>query len=68
MGKAEYFESFKQNADGFICSILPGVSHPQVQYSRGKQSIIFIFIFFSLSRHTFPISRDLLLSFHSKNK
>jgi hypothetical protein len=35
MGKAEYFESFKQNADGFICSILPGISHPQVQYSRG---------------------------------
>ncbi|KAL4319161.1 hypothetical protein GQ457_18G025780 [Hibiscus cannabinus] len=35
MGKAEYFESFKQNADGFICSLLPGVSHPQVQYSPG---------------------------------
>ncbi|CAF2194635.1 endoglucanase 8 [Brassica rapa] len=35
MGKAEYFESFKQNADEFICSILPGISHPQVQYSRG---------------------------------
>ncbi|XP_010552688.1 PREDICTED: endoglucanase 8 isoform X2 [Tarenaya hassleriana] len=35
MGKAEYFESFKQNADGFICSILPGISHPQVQYSPG---------------------------------
>ncbi|MED6157283.1 Esterase/lipase/thioesterase [Stylosanthes scabra] len=25
----------KQNADGFICSILPGISHPQVQYSPG---------------------------------
>ncbi|XP_031271718.1 endoglucanase 8-like [Pistacia vera] len=35
MGKADYFESFKQNADGFICSVLPGVSHPQVQYSPG---------------------------------
>ncbi|KAH9746258.1 Endoglucanase 8 [Citrus sinensis] len=35
MGKADYFESFKQNADGFICSILPGISHPQVQYSPG---------------------------------
>ncbi|KAK8625663.1 hypothetical protein V6N13_090529 [Hibiscus sabdariffa] len=36
MGKAEYFESFKQNADGFICSLLPGISHPQVQYSPEK--------------------------------
>ncbi|XP_044488519.1 endoglucanase 8-like [Mangifera indica] len=35
MGKAEYFQSFKQNADGFICSLLPGISHPQVQYSPG---------------------------------
>nr|QCQ73712.1 endo-(1,4)-beta-D-glucanase [Litchi chinensis] len=35
MGKAGYFESFKQNADGFICSLLPGISHPQVQYSPG---------------------------------
>ncbi|KAE8730088.1 Endoglucanase 8 [Hibiscus syriacus] len=35
MGKADYFESFKQNADGFICSLLPGISHPQVQYSPG---------------------------------
>ncbi|XP_043698704.1 endoglucanase 8-like [Telopea speciosissima] len=35
MGKADYFNSFKQNADGFICSILPGISHPQVQYSPG---------------------------------
>ncbi|MBA0734337.1 hypothetical protein Gogos_018264, partial [Gossypium gossypioides] len=33
MGRADYFESFKQNADGFICSILPGITHPQVQYS-----------------------------------
>ncbi|KAI4357597.1 hypothetical protein L6164_001535 [Bauhinia variegata] len=35
MGRAEYFESFKRNADGFICTILPGISHPQVQYSPG---------------------------------
>ncbi|KAM0961119.1 hypothetical protein ACFX13_020866 [Malus domestica] len=35
MGKADYFESFTQNADEFICSILPGLSHPQVQYSPG---------------------------------
>ncbi|XP_023532564.1 endoglucanase 8 [Cucurbita pepo subsp. pepo] len=35
MGKAEYFSSFRQNADEFICSILPGISHPQVQYSPG---------------------------------
>lgn len=35
MGKADYFQSFKQNADEFICSILPGLSHPQVQYSPG---------------------------------
>ncbi|KAA3466029.1 endoglucanase 8-like [Gossypium australe] len=38
MGRADYFESFKQNADGFICSILPGISHPQVQYSPGKNA------------------------------
>lgn len=36
MGRADYFASFKQNADGFICSTLPGISHPQVQYSPGK--------------------------------
>ncbi|XP_028767121.1 LOW QUALITY PROTEIN: endoglucanase 8-like [Neltuma alba] len=35
MGRAEYFESFKRNADGFICSVLPGISHAQVQYSPG---------------------------------
>ncbi|KAJ7942915.1 Endoglucanase, partial [Quillaja saponaria] len=35
MGKAEYFESFKQNADEFICSLLPGLSNLQVQYSPG---------------------------------
>ncbi|KAK3442576.1 hypothetical protein EUGRSUZ_B02944 [Eucalyptus grandis] len=35
MGRADYFKSFKANADGFICSVLPGLSHPQVQYSPG---------------------------------
>ncbi|XP_022973570.1 endoglucanase 8 [Cucurbita maxima] len=35
MGRAEYFTSFRQNADEFICSVLPGISHPQVQYSPG---------------------------------
>ncbi|KAG7016779.1 Endoglucanase 8, partial [Cucurbita argyrosperma subsp. argyrosperma] len=35
MGRAEYFTSFRQNADQFICSILPGISHPQLQYSPG---------------------------------
>ncbi|RDX91116.1 Endoglucanase 8, partial [Mucuna pruriens] len=35
MGRANYFGSFKQNADEFICSTLPGISHAQVQYSPG---------------------------------
>ncbi|KAF8389976.1 hypothetical protein HHK36_024496 [Tetracentron sinense] len=35
MGKADYLKSFKLNADAFICSLLPGFSHPQVQYSPG---------------------------------
>ncbi|OVA12242.1 Glycoside hydrolase [Macleaya cordata] len=35
MGKANYLKSFQQNADSFICSLLPGISHPQVQYSPG---------------------------------
>ena len=35
MGTTSYFGSFKRNADGFICSILPKISHPQVHYSRG---------------------------------
>jgi len=52
MGKAEYFESFKQNADGFICSILPGISHPQVQYSRGNNTKPHHF--FSQYQSTFP--------------
>ena len=47
MGKAEYFSSFRQNADEFICSILPGISHPQVQYSPGIK-IIYLFIIIEL--------------------
>ncbi|XP_057961322.1 endoglucanase 8 [Malania oleifera] len=35
MGKADYFNSFMLNADGFICSVVPGISHPKVQYSPG---------------------------------
>lgn len=35
MGRADYFRSFKNNADDFICSVLPGISHTQVQYSPG---------------------------------
>ncbi|XP_066370359.1 endoglucanase 17-like [Miscanthus floridulus] len=36
MGKDEYFRSFRENADNFICSLLPGISgHPQIQYSPG---------------------------------
>ncbi|XAR63661.1 Cellulase [Bertholletia excelsa] len=35
MGRANDLRSFQNNADGFICSILPGISHPQVQYSPG---------------------------------
>ncbi|XP_047341375.1 endoglucanase 8-like [Impatiens glandulifera] len=35
MGRANDLKSFQNNADDFICSILPGISHPQVQYSPG---------------------------------
>ncbi|GAB4840432.1 Esterase/lipase/thioesterase [Ancistrocladus abbreviatus] len=35
MGKADDLRSFRVNADGFICSVLPGITHPQVQYSPG---------------------------------
>ncbi|KAK1278879.1 Endoglucanase 8 [Acorus gramineus] len=35
MGNAQYLESFKLNADNFICSLLPGIFHPQIQYSPG---------------------------------
>lgn len=48
MGRAEYFSSFRQNADEFICSVLPGISHPQVQYSPGKLKPSFSFAGFYL--------------------
>ncbi|KAK6921629.1 Glycoside hydrolase family 9 [Dillenia turbinata] len=35
MGKANDLVAFKRNADGFICSVLPGISDPQIQYSPG---------------------------------
>nr|GMD70465.1 endoglucanase 8 [Ipomoea batatas] len=35
MGKANDLKSFNIMADGFICSILPGISNSQVQYSPG---------------------------------
>ncbi|CAM0913321.1 unnamed protein product [Alopecurus aequalis] len=36
MGKDEFFTSFRQNADNFICTLLPGISnHPQIEYSPG---------------------------------
>ncbi|CAN6478684.1 unnamed protein product [Victoria cruziana] len=35
MGDAHYLQSFKLNADNFVCSLLPGTSHPHVEYSPG---------------------------------
>jgi len=36
MAKDEYFQSFRVNADNFMCTLLPGISnHPQIQYSPG---------------------------------
>ncbi|KAK4484147.1 hypothetical protein RD792_011367 [Penstemon davidsonii] len=35
MGRAADLKSFQINADEFICSVLPGFSHTQVQYSPG---------------------------------
>jgi hypothetical protein len=37
MGKDEYFQSFRVNANNFMCTLLPGISnHPQIQYSPGS--------------------------------
>ncbi|KAF7114271.1 hypothetical protein RHSIM_RhsimUnG0095100 [Rhododendron simsii] len=33
MGRADDLRLFQNNADGFICSTVPGISHAQVQYS-----------------------------------
>ncbi|KAL6539066.1 Esterase/lipase/thioesterase [Orobanche minor] len=35
MGRAKDLKQFQINADGFICSLLPGISTTQVQYSPG---------------------------------
>ncbi|KAI3731558.1 hypothetical protein L1987_62747 [Smallanthus sonchifolius] len=35
MGKSPNLKSFQNNADAFICSLLPGTAHLQVQYSPG---------------------------------
>ncbi|OAY79286.1 Endoglucanase 17 [Ananas comosus] len=36
MGKDDYFQFFRANAENFICTLLPGISsHPQIQYSPG---------------------------------
>lgn len=36
MGKDEYFQSFRVNANNFMCTLLPSISdHPQIQYSPG---------------------------------
>ncbi|GFQ03145.1 endoglucanase 8 [Phtheirospermum japonicum] len=35
MGRAKDLKQFQINADGFICSLLPGISNAQVQYSPG---------------------------------
>ena len=39
MGKDAFFTSFRENADNFICTLLPGISnHPQIEYSPGKST------------------------------
>ncbi|KAK9074551.1 hypothetical protein SSX86_007149 [Deinandra increscens subsp. villosa] len=35
MGKSPELKSFQNNADSFICSLLPGTAHLEVQYSPG---------------------------------
>lgn len=45
MGKDEFFRSFRENADNFICSLLPGISgHPQIQYSPGRPTYSLLFL------------------------
>lgn len=53
MGKADYLQSFKQYADRFICTLLPGASHPQIQYSPGLVITIFFYFFFAFLFHLF---------------
>lgn len=42
MGKSDDLRSFQNNADGFICSLLPGLAHPQVQYSPGMYVVLLL--------------------------
>ncbi|XP_047330039.1 endoglucanase 8-like [Impatiens glandulifera] len=35
MGRADDLRSFQNNANSFICSVLPGISRPEIQYSPG---------------------------------
>lgn len=52
MGKDEFFRSFRENADNFICSLLPGISgHPQIQYSPGRPTYSLQFL---SAMDTFP--------------
>jgi len=60
MGKDEYFRSFRENADNFICSLLPGISgHPQIQYSPGNSFLHPIthgwFIHANVSTNSMPL-------------
>lgn len=49
MGRANDLKPFQINADAFICSVLPGISHTQLQYSPG----IYILLFTSFQIGTF---------------
>ncbi|KAL2942026.1 Endoglucanase 8 [Bienertia sinuspersici] len=40
MGKADDLKNFKNNADGFICSVMPGVAHSEVQYSPASSTLL----------------------------
>ncbi|KAL2936379.1 Endoglucanase 8 [Bienertia sinuspersici] len=40
MGKADDLKNFKNNADGFICSVMPGVAHSEVQYSPASSALL----------------------------
>jgi hypothetical protein len=56
MGKDEFFRSFRENADNFICSLLPGISgHPQIQYSPGSPTYSLLFL---SAMDTFPCMRS----------
>lgn len=42
MGRASDLKSFQMNADDFVCSLLPGVSNPQLHYSPGTYVTLLI--------------------------